>query len=257
MSEPRDPPIVLDVERLAQPDELTCGPTSLLQLYRYYGDERPLAQVIADTRRNPDGGTLAVYLGLSALASGYQPVLYSYNLRVFDPSWWGLAPAALVEKLARRAAVVESERLRRIILAYADFVTAGGEVRFDDLGRRLLVGLLHEGQPILTGLSATHLYRSRREFQEQDDDVRGEPVGHFVVISGYDPGRDEFFVSDPSNHSSFGPSGRYAVGADRLIASILLGEATNDAVLLVLGSPRRLAATADARPAAVGGRRSD
>jgi hypothetical protein len=127
--------------------------------------------------------------------------------------------------------------VRRIVLAYADFVAAGGEVRFRDLEKQLLVELLRTRQPVLTGLSATYLYRTRREFREVDDDVRGEPVGHFVVITGYDPECDEFLVCDPSNHSPFSPSGRYAVAAERLIASILLGEATNDAVLLVLGPP--------------------
>lgn len=247
-------PILLDVERLAQPDELTCGPTSLLQLYRYYGLERTLAEVIAATRRNPDGGTLAVYLGLSALASGFHPVLYGYNLRVFDPSWWDLEPPELIAKLRQRAAVVESERLRRITLAYVDFLVAGGRVRFQELGKRLLVGLLRDGQPILTGLSATYLYRTRREFQDEYDDVRGEPVGHFVVISGYDPGSEEFFVCDPSSHSPFSADGYYAVGAERLIASILLGETTNDAVLLVLGRPSGEAPTVNERAAAAGGR---
>jgi hypothetical protein len=89
-----DQAILLDVERLKQPDDLTCGPTSLLQLYRYYGRERTLAEVIAGIRRNPDGGTLAVYLGLGAQAEGFTPTLYSYNLRVFDPSWWELEPPA-------------------------------------------------------------------------------------------------------------------------------------------------------------------
>lgn len=239
-----DQAIRLGVERLRQPDDLTCGPTSLLQLYRYYDYEKTLPEVIAATRRNPDGGTLAVYLGLSALAEGLAPTLYTYNLHVFDPTWWGLGPEAMVAKLRQRAAVVESQRLSRIILAYVDFIESGGRVRFQELERRFLVGLLRDGQPILTGLSATYLYRTPREFKEQYDDVRGEPAGHFVVISGYDPEREEFFVCDPSPHSPFSPDGYYAVGAERLIASILMGESTSDAVLLVLGTPRRAAARA-------------
>lgn len=227
----------LDVVRLGQPDEVTCGPTSLLQLYRFYGHDPELAQVIAETRRNPDGGTLAVYLGLSALGNGFSPAIYSYNLRIFDPTWRRLWPAELCAKLRLRSEWVESERMRRIILAYAEFIERGGEMRFTDLDRELLVGLLNSGQPILTGLSATYLYGIPRELEEQEDDVRGEPVGHFVVISGYDAQREEFVVCDPSVHTPFSPSGRYAVAAERLIASILLGGTTDDAVLLVLGPP--------------------
>ena len=45
--------------------------------------------------------------------------------------------------------------------------------------------------PILTGLSATYLYRQEREYQTSPgktkcDDVRGLPVGHFVVLCGFD-----------------------------------------------------------------------
>jgi hypothetical protein len=234
-SSPPSASIELAVERLQQPDELTCGPTSLLQLYRYYGFSRTLDQVIKETRCNPDGGTLAVYLGLSALANGFTPAIYSYNFAVFDPTWRGLEPPALVAKLRERSEWVESERLRRIILAYAELVTLGGEVRFDELGRDLVVDLLHRNQPILTGLSATYLYGAARELDEIGDDVRGDPVGHFVVISGYDASREELTVCDPSIHTPFTPTGRYRVAAERLIVSIVLGGATDDAVLLVLG----------------------
>jgi hypothetical protein len=249
-----EPAILLSVERLMQPDDLTCGPTALLQLYRYYGHRPSLAEVIAETRRNPDGGTMAVFLGLSALAAGFQPALYSYNLRVFDPTWWALEPPALIEKLRRRARFVRSERRRQVLRAYVELLQAGGKVRFHELEKRLLVGLLRDGQPILTGLSATYLYRTPREYREQYDDVRGEPAGHFVVISGYDPAGEAFLVCDPSRHSPFSPDGTYAVGVERLIASILMGEATGDAVLLVLGGPRREAAPVDAPRSATAAR---
>jgi hypothetical protein len=111
----------------------------------------------------------------------------------------------------------------------------GGRVVFDDLSRDLLVQLLSQGQPILTGLSATYLYRTKREYRNEYDDVRGEPAGHFVVISGYEPGTDQFVVRDPSMHIPFSRTGKYSVPAERLIAAIFLGDVTYDAVLLVLG----------------------
>lgn len=36
------------IEILPQPDDSTCGPTSLHALYSYYGDAVPLAQVIEE-----------------------------------------------------------------------------------------------------------------------------------------------------------------------------------------------------------------
>jgi len=231
-------PIILDVRRFAQPDDVTCGPTCLAQVYGYYGHEKGLRDVIRDVPRNPDGGTLGVYLGTSALRDGFDAWIYSYNLRVFDPTWHHLARKPLLHKLQKRLAAVESVRLRRTLEAYAEFLELGGRVVFREFSKKLLVGLLERGRPILCGLSATYLYRSKREFQNRFDDVRGTPVGHFVVICGYYPRSDRFMVRDPSSHIPFSRSGRYSVDAERLVAAILLGDVTYDADLLVLAKKR-------------------
>lgn len=232
MAEPK--PLLLPVERLAQPDDLTCGPTSLLQVYRYLGHPATLEEVIRDTPRNPDGGTQAVYLGIAALRNGFRPTIYSYDFRVFDPTWWELDAPDLLAKLRQRLEHVGSQRAERTVAGYIEFLERGGQIRFHDLEKRLLVRLLSQGRPILTGLSATYLYRTPRELDERYDDVRGHPVGHFVVISGYYPRSERFVVCDPSPHIPFSRSGRYKVSAERLIAATLLGDSTYDAVLMVL-----------------------
>lgn len=229
-------PVLLNVQRFAQPDDVTCGPTCLAQVYRYYGHEKPVSQVIRETARNPDGGTLAVYLGTSALQNHFAATIYSYNLRVFDPTWFKLRPAALIRKLRRRADAVESVRLRRAIEAYIQFLEHGGQVRFQELNKRLLIRVLDRGQPILCGLSATYLYGRKRELGNRYDDVRGMPVGHFVVICGYYPRTDRFMVRDPSSQIPFSRSGKYTVDSERLVTAILLGDVTYDADLLVLAS---------------------
>jgi hypothetical protein len=230
-------PILLDVPRFEQPDDVTCGPTCLAQVYRFFGSERTLTDVIRETRRNADGGTLAVYLGISALKNGFRATIYPYSLQVFDPTWRELGISSTIEKLCKRKELMRSPKLRQAIGAYITYLQEGGRLRFDELTRDLLVGLLQGGQPILTGLSATYLYRTPREYNNQYDDICGDPAGHFVVICGYYPKSDKFVIRDPSSHSPFSRSGKYSVPAERLIPAILLGEVTYDAVLLVL-SPR-------------------
>jgi hypothetical protein len=227
-------PLILGVQRLVQPDDVTCGPTCLAQVYRYYGSDKSLRQVIRETPRNPDGGTLAVYLGTSALRSGFGATIYSYNLRVFDPTWRRLDARALMRKLDRRLAVAETAKLRRALRAYSEFLRLGGRLQFRELSKELLIDLLDRGRPILCGLSATYLYRRKREHGKRYDDVRGMPVGHFVVICGYYPRTDRFVVRDPAIHIPFSRSGKYSVDAQRLVTSILLGDVTYDADLLVL-----------------------
>jgi len=229
--------VVLDVPRFEQPNDVSCGPTCLAQVYQYYGFKKPLSAVIEETRQNPDGGTLAVYLGLRALRDGFATQLYTYNLRVFDPTWYKLDVAALKDKLRARLDIAKSARRRRSISAYLEYMDMGGMLRFPELKTRLLARILSRKRPVITGLNATYLYGTPREFNNEYDDIRGDPVGHFVVVSGYYPRSDRFIVRDPSTHIPFSRTGRYSVKAQRLISAILLGDVTYDAVLLVI-SPR-------------------
>jgi hypothetical protein len=226
--------INLPVERFRQPDDMTCGPTCLAQIYRFYGYDKSLEEIIEETPSNPDGGTLAVYLGISALRNGLAAELYSYNLRVFDPTWRELDSVGLAEKLRQRIAAVSDRKLKRAMAGYLEYLKLGGQARFAELDEKLMSRILARGHPILTGCSATYLYGTAREFQDDYDDVRGEPVGHFIVVSGYYPKSGRFVVRDPSAHIPFSRTGTYSVAAGRLISAILLGSVTYDAVLLVI-----------------------
>ena len=60
---------------------------------------------------------------------------------------------------------------------------SGGTIRMQELNSQLIRGFLKKSIPILTGLSSTYLYFTKREIPEncKPDDVRGCPCGHFVV----------------------------------------------------------------------------
>ena len=62
----------LPVRMTPQPDETTCGPTCLNAVYRYWGEDEPLSDVIARTYKMEQGGTFAVFLACDALRKGYQ-----------------------------------------------------------------------------------------------------------------------------------------------------------------------------------------
>ncbi len=233
-----DEPILLDVPRFEQPDDVTCGPTCLAKVYQYYGFGRPLDAVVAETPRNPDGGTLAANLGISAMRHGFRPTIYPFGLRVFDPTWRRLTREALIERLHARAEAVANRKLELAVRAYAEYLRLGGGVRFTELTVKLLVSILRRGHPILTGLSATYLYGTARELHDRYDDIAGGSAGHFVVVCGYRPRSGAFVVADPFHNVPLSRTGRYAVKADRLIAAILLGDQTYDAVLLTLGARR-------------------
>ena len=235
---------------LPQPDDETCGPTCLHAVYRYWGEDITLAEVIASASSlnvaGAERGTLAVMLGIHALARGYQASLYTYNLQVFDPTWFsgqGRASSTVLQQKLRAQAEAKGDgdpRFRVASASYLEFLRLGGSIGFHDLTSRLISRPIRAGVPVLTGLSATYLYRCAREFGPRDDydDVRGEPAGHFVVLHGYDPKARHVSVADPLADNPGFESQRYTVSMTRLVPAIMLGVLTYDANLLVI-EPRR------------------
>ncbi len=241
-------PVLLALSMLAQPDDYTCGPTCLQAVYRFFHDPIRLDQLVGEVPTVQGGGTLAVLLGEHALRRGYQADLFTFNLNVFDPTWFvdqqGVGDAAVPDLAERLQKQVEYKgafdaKLITATAAYLRFLELGGRIRFDDLSTRLLVGWLRRGRPILCGLSSTYLYRSMREWgpDDADDDIRGNPQGHFVVICGYDPSKRLATIADPLRDNPGFRSQLYQVPIARLVASIMLGVLTYDANLLILHPP--------------------
>jgi peptidase C39-like protein len=221
-----------------QPDDVTCGPACLHGIYRYYGDAISLDTVIAELDMlERGGGTFDVFLANHALRRGYRVTLFTYNLQMFDPTWFDLPPEEIRARLAAQAAFKHNwRRLQATSRGYDEFLELGGRLELRDLEPRLLRKFLKRGVPVITGLSATYLYRAMRDVPEtnQDDDIRGEPVGHFVVLTGYRRLTREVLIADPLQTNPLTSSRYYAVNTHRLIGAILLGTVTYDANLLVI-----------------------
>ncbi|MDA0990135.1 MAG: hypothetical protein O3A51_05225 [Verrucomicrobia bacterium] len=227
-------PITFKIE--AQPDLTTCGPTCLHGVYRYFGDERTLESVIRDVPTLNAGGTLGVMLGRHALQQGYRATMYHYNLTIFDPSWFAGKGVDLSAKLQQQVQAKDDPRLREATDAYLAFLAAGGQIRMEDLTVGLLRRYLKRGVPMLTGLSATYLYRGMRERQDDmvEDDIRGMPSGHFVVLCGYNPKTRQVTIADPFVPNPLAPGQVYEVSIERVVGAILLGIVTFDANLLIV-----------------------
>jgi AcrR family transcriptional regulator len=229
----------LPLQMLPQPDETTCGPTCLHAVYRYWGKDALLAEIIERTHKLEHGGTFAIFLACDALRQGFQATIYTYNLTVFDPTWF-VSGVDIAERLERQRERKTDPRLQRVTEGYLAFLRLGGRLRLADLSRPLIRGLLRRKLPIITGLSSTYLYRAMREYGPDDtpDDIRGLPSGHFVVIAGYDRKRRSVLVADPYWRHPYSPSHEYWVSIDRVIGAVLLGIVTHDANLLVIYPPR-------------------
>jgi hypothetical protein len=229
----------LKLDILPQPDDTTCGPTCLHALYRYLGEDITLNQVIRQVPTLDGGGTLAVMLGNHALSRGYRALIYTYNLMVFDPTWFE-SEAELKECLRQRARATRSRKQQMAIEQYVRFLEQGGQILLEDLSRSLLRHHLRRGNPIITGLNSTYLYRTMRVVGDStDDDIRGDVVGHFVVLCGYDQTTHRITVADPYGENPYSDTHYYEADMDRLICAILLGVMTYDANLLIVKPARK------------------
>ena len=272
----------LELAILPQPNNNTCGPTCLHAVYRFFGDTIELNRLINEPYRlDPGltggfgGGTYSVLLANHALRRGYSATIYTFNLRVFDPTWFSLSRDAMIDRLRLRLEETRKPRLKLVMQGFLDFLDLGGEVQFEDLTTTLIRKYLIRGVPILTGLSSTYLYRTMRERDAEpgeapthppetplakdhpehglplaaiggpmvDDDVRGDPQGHCVVLCGYDKADRSVLVADPWTPNPAFRGLQYVVNIDRVICSILLGALTNDADLLILEPAPRIETT--------------
>jgi len=236
------PPRRLDLEMSSQPDDATCGPTCLHAVYRYFGESLRLDELIPQIAVVEGGGTIAVNLANHALRRGYRAWIYTVNLALFDPTWFAGAPVDLSQTLDERVRVRGDSKLDQVVEGSREFLRLGGELRMEDLTAGLLRGWLARERPILTGLSATFLYRCAREVGETElvpDDVRGDPTGHFVVLCGWDAAREQVCIADPYADVADHPDRIYWMPVERVINAILLGVLTYDGNLLVIEPPDR------------------
>jgi hypothetical protein len=242
--------LFLDFDIKAQPDEVTCGPTCLHALYQYYKDSISLKDVIREVKSLKTGGTLAVMLGNHALKHGYKAYIYTYNLNIFDPTWFKYPSSKMAGLLKRQMRYkFRSRKLHVESRAYIKFLESGGKILYAELDEKLIKSYLRQSIPILTGLSATYLYSTTREVSRTNkyDSIKGEPVGHFVVINGYDEASNSVSLADPMNPNPL-KSQYYSVNFERLINSIMLGIVTYDANLLIIEPKDKMSKIAGIRP---------
>ena len=235
---------MIDLNIYTQPDDESCGPTSLHAIYRYYGLDIDLYEVVNTVERSLSGGTLAPMLGKHALQHGFNTTIYINNLNVFDPTWFNAEQGeacskTLMAKLRTQMKYKKDKRLIQASEAYLDYLSYGGRARFRTLSVQLLKEYFAKKIPILTGLSATYLYRSSRErYTKQGeafyDDIRGTSCGHFVVLCGYDDKKRLVVVADPHRENPLSHDNYYKVSSPRLINAIMLGVLTYDANLLII-----------------------
>ena len=81
-------------------------------VYRYWEYETSLQEVIDTVEPLPEGGTLAVRLAIHALKRGFRAQIFTYNLQIFDPTWFSpTSPVDLAQRLTEQRLHKRSSKL--------------------------------------------------------------------------------------------------------------------------------------------------
>jgi Peptidase C39 family len=234
---------MIDIKINTQPNDETCGATCLHAIYRHYGLDISIEQVISGLRLSLSGGTLATLVGRHALEQGFKVTVYTNNLYVVDPSWFdvhGESDGSLLSaKLEEQLKYKDDKHIVSVSESCLEYFKLGGKMCFKTLDAQLLNSFFKRNIPIMTGLSATYLYRCPRELYTEEgvavyDDVRGTPCGHFVILCGYDEEKKHVVVADPHRENPLAHNNYYYVDIHRLINAIMLGVITSDGTLVII-----------------------
>ncbi|MCR4315592.1 MAG: peptidase-C39 like family protein [Planctomycetes bacterium] len=228
--------IAFDIRLNPQPTDTTCGPTCLHGIYNYLGMDTDHHTVISDVATLDGGGTLGVHLATDAVEYGLGAIIYTHNLKVFDPTWFKLTPAEMRERLIRQSEVKSDKKICEASVHYAEFLSEGGAILFEPLTPEFLRRVLESHGPLICGLSATYLYMTMRERNStgEDDDIEGFPQGHFVLLCGISGDLRKVEITDPLIDNPLNLGQRYELDVRHFINSILIGVITYDANLIAI-----------------------
>ena len=224
----------LKFERYAQPDNITCGPTSFRMVLNYYGHPISHEETMKHFTIFPGIGVLDPHIAMAAMDLGFKVKTISFNYRVIHPSWTKLPREKLLEKLRAYLPRITNYKDSVSAAGYIRYLERGGTIEFQPMSRKLIVRYLQKGIPVIAALDMEYLYAGTVNWSE----FKPEHATHFVVIYGYDADRDAFQIADPWYEITIpNEKGMYSVSADRLMTAVLLGFQVNDGDLIIIEKP--------------------
>jgi len=199
--------IILNVPRFKQKKN-TCGPSSLQQILAYYGIEMDLKKIMRNVKIYKGGFAFMSDLATYVKKLGFDSKIICYDASIVDPTWSELSKRKIIQKLVKRFKF-EKNGIKKLI----KFLKVNGKLEIRIPTKELILSYLKKKVPPIICLSSTILRGKSRRYKGKYDDIKGNPIGHFLVISGYDNGY--FIVTDPSRISK----GIYKVKEDKLLFS--------------------------------------
>ena len=208
----------LKISQFDQINPSGCIPACLQEIFSYY-KRQIFQETILKSLDHPERGMAIVQAGFFAKDYGFEPIIITNNIVIFDPTWFNLDEKKLAENLKLRRRYV-SKYYKYLIDLYIKYIKSGGKIKFDTIGADLLKKYLSQNIPLIMELASTFLYKKTKSTQPGafDNAFSGDIEGHGVVIAGFDGGK--FKIVDPnSKQNPYNKNGVYWIESDELLAS--------------------------------------
>lgn len=207
--------------KISQFDQIThssCIPACLQEVFSYY--KKQISQEnILNSLKYPERGMAIIQAGFFAKNYGFEPIIITNNIVIFDPTWFYLTNKELIDNLKKRKKFVDQYN-RSLIDAHIEYLKVAGTIKFDAISANLLKQYLSQNIPIIMDLASTYLYKKAKSTRPGafDNAFSGDIEGHGVVIAGFNG--DKFKIVDPnSKQNPYSKSGIYWIESDKLMAS--------------------------------------
>ena len=213
----------LKVPQFDQETSFSCIPACLQQVFGCY--EKQISQKeILKSLKKPKRGMSIPKAGTFVKRYGFNSLIITNNIHIFDPTWFKLNNIELINNLKKRRRFVDKYN-QSLIDDYLEYLKANGQLKFDTISLDLFIKYLSINIPIIVELASTFLYRKSKAIKTDkfNDSIKGKIEGHGVVIAGFN--KNKLKVVDPNyKNNPFNERGIYWIRAEDLIASIFILE---------------------------------
>jgi hypothetical protein len=225
--------MILNIPKIEQVDN-ECGPAVAAQVLAYFKIPFVMEDIISYSSNSYKFRDWDYLIAQYLNKKGLETNIVAFQSSIFDPIWQELDNVSLIEKMKLELEFFYSDSPRlqhKGFLAWHNlgpeiseleeaikYLEMGGQISLKPISAKDIMNEIKKGHPIICAYDAILLHGMKRGFMGKPDDIKGVPMGHVAVISGFD--KDNFVLVDPSYWYKRGES--YLVNKDRLINSIIL-----------------------------------
>lgn len=202
-------------------DSNACGPFCLLNIYKYFGNDKGIDDIYRDLNVTPAEMTYLSQLARSLNNNGYKTTIVSCVPYYLSYAWNKLTKPELIDRLKLWLTHNVTNGWKHDCLQTLFYLQEGGTILIEDINSQIIDEELEKGRVIVCCVIDSWLWEDKKLPQKTTfDDIKGSGGGHFVVV--YGKTQDSYLISDPYPTNKPSKHGLYETKKDHLLTCVLM-----------------------------------